>query len=62
MPKSLDRGPSKSVQIKCAESDKFAIVAVLREGETLSKLTRRLWGQEVLRRSAPSQLTEKTGA
>jgi len=53
MPKSLDRGPSKSVQIKCPEAEKAAIVDVLSEGETLSELTRRLWRNEVLLRSAP---------
>lgn len=61
MPKSLDRGPSKSVQIKCPEADKAAIVAVLRDGETLSELTRRLWSQEVLRRKDSPQVTQKTG-
>ena len=51
MPKSLDVGPSKSVQIKCPEAEKAAIVDVLSEGETLSELTRRLWRAEAERRS-----------
>ena len=58
MPKSLDRGPSKSVQIKCPESDKLAIVAVLREGETLSELTRRLWRDEVKKRKFGEAMKE----
>jgi hypothetical protein len=52
MPKSLDKGPSKSVQVKCPYDEKKAIVDVLREGETLSELTRRLWRNEVLLRAA----------
>lgn len=51
MPKSLSTGPSKSVQIKCPQSDKLAIVAVLREGETLSELTRALWRREAMIRA-----------
>ena len=50
MPKSLDIGPSKSVQIKCPEAEKAAIVDVLFEGETLSELTRQLWRAEAERR------------
>jgi hypothetical protein len=50
MPKSLSTGPSKSVQIKCPEAEKAAIVDVLSEGETLSELTRRLWRAESERR------------
>ena len=59
MPKSLSTGPSKSVQIKCPQSDKLAIVEVLREGETLSELTRELWRREVETRvSKPKRRSE----
>lgn len=51
MPKSLAKGESKIVPVKCPDAEKAALVAMLREGETISSLTRELWRDEVKRRS-----------
>jgi len=50
MPKSLDTGVSSRVPIKVPASEKQALIAVLRDRETLSALTRELWRKEVARR------------
>jgi hypothetical protein len=60
MPKSLDVGASKSVQIKCPEFEKTAIVESLRQGETLSALTRELWRGEVAKRQPKNRATRPT--
>jgi hypothetical protein len=51
MPKSLDTGVSEQVHVKIPASEKAALFAALRDGETISKLTRELWRREVVRRS-----------
>jgi hypothetical protein len=50
MPKSLDTGVSARVPVKVPAAEKQALIAVLRDGETLSALTRELWRKEVARR------------
>lgn len=50
MPKSLDTGVSSRVPIKVPAAEKQALLDVLRDGETLSALTRELWRKEVARR------------
>jgi hypothetical protein len=50
MPKSLDTGVSEQVHVKIPANEKADLFAALREGETVSKLTRELWRKEVVRR------------
>lgn len=50
MPKSLDSGPSRKIEIKTSDAERAALIAVLVEGETISELTRELWRKEVARR------------
>ena len=54
MPKSLDTGVSSRVPIKVPAAEKQAVLDVLRDGETISALTRELWRQEVKRRVSRS--------
>jgi hypothetical protein len=51
MPKSLDTGVSEQVHVKIPANEKADLFAILRDGETISKLTRELWRREVARRS-----------
>jgi hypothetical protein len=55
MPKSLDTGVSARVPIKVPAAEKQALIDVLRDGETLSALTRELWRKEVARRLKAAQ-------
>ena len=51
MPKSLDTGVSSRVPVKVPAAEKQALIDVLRDGETVSALTRELWRKEVKRRA-----------
>ena len=51
MPKSLSEGVSEQVHVKIPATEKADLFAALRDGETISKLTRELWRREVARRS-----------
>jgi hypothetical protein len=50
MPKSLSEGVSEQVHVKIPANEKAELFAALRDGETISKLTRELWRKEVVRR------------
>jgi hypothetical protein len=52
MPKSLSEGVSEQVHVKIPATEKAALFAALRDGETISKLTRELWRKEVVRRKS----------
>jgi hypothetical protein len=52
MPKSLDTGVSMRVPVKVPAPEKQALIDVLRDGETISSLTRELWRREVKRRQS----------
>lgn len=51
MPKSLGSGESKIVPVKCPDAEKTALQSVLREGETISSVTRELWRKLVKSRA-----------
>jgi hypothetical protein len=50
MPKSLDTGVSARVPVKVPAAEKQALIDVLRDGETVSGLSRELWRKEVAKR------------
>lgn len=52
MPKSLDTGVSAIIPIRTPTTEKEALQAVLRDGETVSGLTRELWKKEIKKRTS----------
>jgi hypothetical protein len=50
MPKSLDEGPSAIVPIKAPIGLRDSLRDCLRDGETISGLTRELWQREITAR------------
>jgi hypothetical protein len=59
MPKSLDKGPSAIVPIKCPKALRELLKAWLAPGETLSGLTRKLWQDEIQKREQANKKGKK---
>lgn len=59
MPKSLDEGPSAIVPIKAPQGLRDLLREMLREGETISSVTRQLWVDEIVRRAAESKPSKR---
>jgi hypothetical protein len=63
MPPSLEKGPTAIVPIRTPKLLKSLLESWLEPGEDISKLTRKLWAEEVTRRAAlrdPNQSRQPT--
>lgn len=58
MPRSLDEGPSAIVPVKTPKGLRDLLKAWLKDGETISSLTRELWTREIAKRKKAANDTK----